>query len=136
MYNPFFITDTEKDQWTTLVKSNPNSGFMQSFEWADFLKTQNWEVFKVGIKNSKDILQGGMFAYKFKYSDSNFIYVPDGPVLDSLTESNAINQFEILFREFHFIADSNTSHIRFEANYEAVPVFYQNLQKNWRSVRY
>tara|TARA_Y100001970_G_scaffold268324_1_gene359441 strand:+ start:72 stop:1088 length:1017 start_codon:yes stop_codon:yes gene_type:complete len=116
-----------KKEWEELVKNNPAGGFHQSFDWAVFKQSTNWQSYKIGVYD-KDKLVAGALVLKFAFSNgTNFLYLPEGPILELNNEKKAYWQWRALETAIHSIVsldkDNKTTHIRIEPRAEKVPEF-------------
>ena len=121
------ITKELQNDWDELVKKNSVAGFHQSFVWAKFKQAQNWESYKIGIFESKSKkLVGGCIVLEFNFQNgTNFLYIPEGPVLDFENEDNLFWQWRALETALHSIIslspESKTTHLRIEPRAIEVP---------------
>lgn len=85
-------TEEYKEKWDNFLKSQSYSQFLQSWQWADFIKSRNQEIYRYLLEENGEII-GVCFFYKenlpfgFKY-----FYCPRGPVFSYYT-LNAMIQF-------------------------------------------
>lgn len=118
--------------WDDLTQKNPASGFLQSFFWSEFKQHGGWETFKIGIQENGDLV-GGAVVMKVHFAPSkNFLYIPEGPVLD-YKRDDASTLFHELIAEIATIADLKgkelTTHLRIEPRLSAVPLFFESFSK-------
>ena len=118
--------------WEGLVKTNPASGYMQSFFWSEFKNMLGWKTFKIGIFDQGK-LTGGAVVAKFPFSkNKNILYIPEGPVLP-YQDPKSKEMFHNLMREIDKIADlkgeSLTTHLRIEPKLTKLPAFFGRFQK-------
>lgn len=124
------ITNKLKEEWEKLVKENIVAGFHQSFAWSNFKQTQNWKTYKIWLFTSKDDkLVWGCSILEFSFSNwTNFLYIPEWPVLDFNNEDNLFLQWRVLETAIHSIISLNkqnqTIHLRIEARTTAVPNWF------------
>ena len=73
------LSEESEPAWEDLVKGVPQSGFMQSWRWADFKAAQGQTVARLGLYDG-DSLRGGAMVYSV---DSPYapLTLPHGPVL-------------------------------------------------------
>jgi len=125
-YHCAHITKEHQKEWEDLVKKNPASGFHQSFAWAKFKQVQDWDTYKIGIfsdKNNK--LVGGCSILEFSFSNgTNFLYLPEGPVLNYENEDELFWQWRALETALHSVIslspNNKTTHIRIEPRITSV----------------
>ena len=124
------ITQKHKDEWEDLVKKNETAGFHQSFAWAKFKQEDNWESYKIGIFDKKnDKLVGGCLVLQFNFSNgTNFLYIPEGPVLNYENEDQLFWQWRALETALHSIIslkpENLTTHLRIEPRALSVPKWF------------
>src|SRR5437764_601769 len=112
-----YIDEALRKEWKDLVKSNPASGYMQSFFWTEFQNMLGWTSYKIGIFDDKKLV-GGAIVSKFPFSkNTNILFIPEGPVLPyHLSECEEL--FHALMAEVDKVADLKgnvlTSHLRIE----------------------
>lgn len=124
------IKKEDQKDWEQLVQKNSACGFHQSFAWSKFKQTQNWETYKIGLFSSKDDkLVGGCVVYEFSFSNgTNFLYIPEGPVLNYEDEDSLFWQWRSLETAIHSLVsltpDNHTTHIRIEPRAQSVPQWF------------
>jgi len=124
-----YIDKAFKDRWELLTKRNLVSGFHQSFDWAKFKNEDGWGTYKIGVfdKNT-DELVGGAVLFQFSFSNgTDFLYIPDGPVLNYSDDEILIEQWNVLRAAMQEIIDvsdkSKTTHFRVEPRIQEIPIF-------------
>ena len=121
------ITNENEKEWEELVKKSNAGGFHQAFSWSKFKQWDNWDSYKIGIfENTSGKLLGGCIAYSFECNKStNFIYIPEGPILNYENEDELFWQWRSLETALHSIvelsAKMRTTHIRMEPRLETIP---------------
>ena len=124
------IKEPYRQEWENLIAKNPAGGFQQSFNWAKFKQYEKWDSYKIGLFNSKtDKLVGGATVLQFSFSNgTDFLYTPQGPILDCSNEENLFWQWRALQTAIHSIANvqknSKTTHIRIEPRIEKLPKWF------------
>jgi len=124
------ITQKHKDEWDKLAGENKLAGFHQSFAWAKFKQDDNWETYKIGIFNKKnDKLVGGCLVLQFNFSNgTNFLYIPEGPVLNYEDEDKLFWQWRVLETALHSIIslkpENLTTHLRIEPRALSIPKWF------------
>lgn len=122
------ITTDLKPEWDRLCQNNPAGGFHQSFEWTLFKNKDGWSTYKIGLFNKKNKLVGGLVAFKFHFKKTNFIYIPEGPILPYDDEDELYLQWRVLEIALHRLADIDgnelTTHIRMEPRIKQVPKWF------------
>lgn len=125
-YCTHITKEIEKD-WEDLVKKSSAGGFHQAFSWAKFKQWDNWDSYKIGVfDTTTNKLIGGCIAYSFECTkETNFIYIPEGPILDYENEDELFWQWRSLETAIHSIieisAKMRTTHLRMEPRVESVP---------------
>jgi lipid II:glycine glycyltransferase (peptidoglycan interpeptide bridge formation enzyme) len=121
------ITNEMEEEWEELVKKSPASGFHQTFDWARFKQWDNWDTYKIGVfeANTKKLC-GGCITHSFECtSDTNFIYIPEGPILNYEDEDELFWQWRSLETALHSTVElsqkKRTTHIRMEPRIESIP---------------
>lgn len=123
------ITNEMEKEWEDLVIKSPAGGFHQSFAWAKFKQWDNWESYKIGIfENSTKKLIGGCIAYSFACTENtNFIYIPEAPILNYENKDELFWQWRSLETAIHSITELSpkmrTTHIRMEPRLENIPAW-------------
>jgi len=124
-----YIDKSLQHDWEELVKSNIASGFHQSFEWALFKNGDSWDSYKIGIFDDKtNKIVGGVVMLQFSFSNgTDFLYIPEGPVLDYENEENMKKQWKVLlpamFEIINVSTKSQTTHFRIEPRISKMPSF-------------
>ncbi|MFH0814803.1 MAG: peptidoglycan bridge formation glycyltransferase FemA/FemB family protein [Candidatus Falkowbacteria bacterium] len=90
-----YATIEDKERWNDFVKENDTGGFTQSWEWGDFLNTQNEKIWRLIVEVTPRQAQGDsaqsdkewcavvfLFESKAKLGRS-ILYSPRGPVIKS-----------------------------------------------------
>ncbi|MBU0981771.1 peptidoglycan bridge formation glycyltransferase FemA/FemB family protein [Patescibacteria group bacterium] len=93
----FEINESKGNVFDEFASQNPCSGFQQSFTWAKANKTEENESFCLCILEGEEIIAGGIF-YLTPDENGDYLYCPDGPVLD-WSQNNYIEIMETLFFE-------------------------------------
>lgn len=127
-----YIDNELKEAWEHLVQQSPYSGFMQSFFWSEFKRNTNWSTFKIGLIDNEQLV-GGASILKYDFSENkNFLYIPEGPVLD-YSSPKAELYFHAIMSEIDKIADfegaQNTSHMRINPRLKDLPNFFEKFTK-------
>lgn len=73
------LANSNKPAWESLVKAEPGSGFMQSWDWADFKAAQGHTVSRLGFFDG-ETLRGGAMVYSVDSALAPLL-LPHGPVL-------------------------------------------------------
>lgn len=126
-----YIDNSLREKWEKLVSNTPESGFMQTFLWADFRRQTGWKTFKIGLFE-KEKLIGGAIIMKFFFENSSFLYIPEGPVFD-YENPNTEQNFKLLIKEINKLVtetqDFKTTHLRIEPRLSKLPLYFKNFQK-------
>ena len=129
-YHCGYISEKNKKEWEELVQEHSAGGFHQSFYWAKFKQADGWDTYKIGIFDAKNKLIGGtvIFQFHFHSTETNFLYIPEGPILDYENEEELNKQWKVLEIAIHSIADvgtkAKTTHIRIEPRLNACPKWF------------
>jgi peptidoglycan pentaglycine glycine transferase (the first glycine) len=122
------IAKEEQEAFENLAFRNPAGGFHQSFAWAHFKRIDGWNSYKIGVyKNNK--LVAGSIVLQFSFQNgTNFLYLPEGPILDYQNEENLFWQWRALQTAIHSIVDISketiTTHLRIEPRIESCPKWF------------
>jgi peptidoglycan pentaglycine glycine transferase (the first glycine) len=132
--NLIYIDDSRQKEWENLTKTNPASGYMQSFFWTKFKNKLGWQSYKIGITENK-ILTGGAIVTKYAHmKNRNFLQITEGPVLPYETPKKAERMFRMLLSEIDSIAelsgDSRSSHISVEPKLMSIPPYFSRFRKS------
>lgn len=122
------ITENQKEDWESLVRQNPSGGFHQSFEWAAFKEAEGWQIHRVGVFNNETLV-GGAMAHQFYFDNrTDFIYIPEGPILSYDDESHLFEEWKAMLPRLIELGAQNTqsqtSHIRIEPRLTACPDWF------------
>lgn len=128
-YYTLHLEEKDAPRWEELVKSNHASGFHQSFDWSHFKRLEGWDTYKIGLFDDLDELQGGAIVHQFKFKDGkNFLYIPEGPILNFEEEKELHWQWRVLETALHSIVNLDkkvmTTHIRMEPRIGKVPNWF------------
>lgn len=127
-----YIDPSIQEEWENLTKTNPASGYMQSFFWAEFKNLLGWETFKIGVLDKNKLIGGVIVAKYSHYKDKNILYIPEGPILP-YDHPQVEEIFHSLMGEIDKLADLEgkqlTSHIRIEPKLTVLPSFFSRFQK-------
>jgi len=70
-----------KKQWEDFVLSNPEANFLQSWDWGEFHKALNKEIFRTGFY-AGNVLVGVMLSVIEPAKRGRYLTVPGGPIID------------------------------------------------------
>lgn len=121
------ITNRMEGEWNDLVTKSPVAGFHQTFAWAKFKQWDHWDTYKIGLFDyDTKKLKGGCIAYSFECKENtNFIYIPEGPILNYENGDLLFWQWRSLEAALHSIVNISpkmrTTHIRMEPRIEKIP---------------
>lgn len=119
-------------EWENLTKNNPDTGFMQSFYWAEFKNLIGWETYKIGVFDKGKLLGGAIIGKYSHYKYYNFLYIPEGPVIPYEAPAGE-KMFQLLISEIDKIADfdgnKRTSHLSIEPKIGKVPKYFSRFIK-------
>ena len=128
-----YLKNQYQKDWERLTMNNLNTGFMQSFFWAEFKNLIGWETYKIGIFDKGKLIGGAIIGKYTHYKDYNFLYIPEGPVIPYGIPKGR-EMFELLIREIDKIADfdavKKTSHLSIEPKIAKVPSYFSRFIKS------
>jgi len=77
------ISDNEKSNWNDFISNSPNGDLLQSFEWGEVKRKDNWIPIKLVVEDESKI-RGAILILKHKipFVNLSIFYAPRGPVLD------------------------------------------------------
>ncbi len=126
-----YIDQAHQLEWEKLVAETPESGFMQTFFWADFKRQTGWETFKIGIFEDKKLI-GGAIIMKYYFGNTSFLYIPEGPVIN-YADDQSKNIFKAFIREIDklvtFWGKHPTTHLRIEPRLDKLPAYFKDFVK-------
>lgn len=119
----------EMPAWEKLVNESSMSGFHQLPQWARFKEIEGWKTYKIGLFSHKNILVGGAIVYQFCFPDTtNFLYIPEGPILNFSNKEILFWQWRTLETAIHQHIDVSgkkfTTHLRIEPRIEKIPEWF------------
>ncbi|MDZ4209945.1 MAG: peptidoglycan bridge formation glycyltransferase FemA/FemB family protein, partial [Candidatus Curtissbacteria bacterium] len=133
-YHCSHIKEPQRKEWENLVAQNPAGGFQQSFNWAKFKQFEKWDSYKIGLfqsasKTKQEKLIGGALVLQFSFSNgTDFLYIPQGPILNYDNEDELFWQWRALETAIHSIVNiqrsSKTTHLRIEPRLEKIPKWF------------
>lgn len=128
MYYCKHIKKADKVAWENLVGTNPAGGFHQSFNWSVFMRLEDWDSYKIGLFSDNKLI-GGAMILQFHFNDgTNFLYIPEGPILDYGDDEKLLWQWRALETAIRSIVDvaegSTTTHLRIEPRISQCPSWF------------
>lgn len=127
-----YIDESLQKEWEDLVKTNPASGYMQSFWWTQFKNLLGWETFKIGIFDKKKLIGGAVVSKYSHFKNKSILCIPEGPVLP-YDKPESEEMFHTLISEIDKIANLKdgklTSHLSIEPKLTKVPLYFSRFQK-------
>ena len=85
-----------KSQWENLVRNNKRSTFLHSWNWGEFNKNAEEHIWRIGIHEGEEIA-GVALVVKIKARRGLFLFVPQGPVINSKHEAKNSKLLKNLF---------------------------------------
>ena len=112
--------------WDRFLQSRTDSGFMQSYSYAQVVSEDGWGYFDAFLMNKANEIEGGgrVFIGNGRPGEVYF-YMPDGPVL-SKDEATAREQFSGMLAYIDEIGRQQTekvTHLRLEPRWQTRPDF-------------
>lgn len=127
------VGESYRQEWENLVKSNPASGYMQSFFWAEFRALLGWDIYKIGILEENKLIGGAIVAKYAHFPYGSFLSISEGPVLP-YTSPHAEYLFHTLMKEVDSVADLSgtqfSSHVSIEPKLESIPPYFSRFVKS------
>ena len=100
-----------KNKWENFLRQCEEKTFLDSWNWAEFQKKLDKEVWRPGIKSSSE-LKGVATVIKINARRGTFLFVPHGPVCKPNT-NNKQELVKALLKELKKIAkEENASFLR------------------------
>ena len=101
------IGDEFKQHWDSFVKTNAaDGGLLHSWQWADFQKSLDNKVFRLGVINGQGQLQAAALLVKHELPfEYNYLYCPRGPIINVLK----VDDLNSLFAEIKKIGKEEKS---------------------------
>lgn len=116
--------------WNDLVRANPASGFMQSWEWADFKEASGVKVERLGLFEGEDLAGGAMVYSVDSTLGASPLALPHGPVLPWEEPARAEAGFRVLKEKLAELAGGSGSPLaRFEPFLEELPGWFGRLPR-------
>ncbi|MFC1616065.1 lipid II:glycine glycyltransferase FemX [Patescibacteria group bacterium] len=129
MYYCAPLKKSHQKDWEKLITTNPAVGFQQSFEWANFKKLEDWIPHHIGLFDQKNTLKGGALILQYKFpNNTNFLYIPQGPILNYQKEDELFWQWRSLEIAIHKLISQSknnlTTHLRIEPRTHKIPEWF------------
>jgi lipid II:glycine glycyltransferase (peptidoglycan interpeptide bridge formation enzyme) len=86
-------------EWENLVKSSPESGFMQSLHWRGFKQQRKMRALHIGLFQAETLIGGALFYTATNNKGAGFLVAPEGPVLPWSDEKLAQEAMSLLIKE-------------------------------------
>lgn len=104
---------TEYSIWNNFLCNNSNHSFLQTWEWGELQKKENYQILRLGIYDQK-ILLAVALVIKIRSKRGNFLFVPHGPVIGPAKNNSQIKKtLESLLKYLKNLAEEeNFSFIR------------------------
>lgn len=67
--------------WNNFINKDKTHSFLQTWEWGELQKKQNYKIIRFGISDHKRLLAIAL-VIKIQSRRGNFLFVPHGPVID------------------------------------------------------
>lgn len=101
------VDDELKQHWDSFIKTNAaDGGLLHSWQWADFQKSLEHQIFRLGAIDEDGQLQAAALMIKHEMPfEYNYLYCPRGPVINVLK----INDLNSLFAEMKKISQEEKS---------------------------
>tara|TARA_Y100000310_G_C20664979_1_gene806991 strand:- start:691 stop:1707 length:1017 start_codon:yes stop_codon:yes gene_type:complete len=101
------VGDELKHHWESFIKTNAaDGGLLHSWQWADFQKSLDNQIFRLAIIDGAGKLQAAALLIKHEMPfEYNYLYCPRGPVINVLK----INELNSLFTEMKKIGREEKS---------------------------
>ncbi len=128
-----YIDESRREEWELLTKTNPASGYMQSFWWTEFKNLLGWQSYKIGIEEKNKLIGGAIVSKYMHYKERNTIEITEGPVLPYNNPEKAKRVFHMLISEIDTVADltgeNRTSHLSIEPKLTSIPPYFSRFRK-------
>ncbi len=74
----------DKETWEGFLIQQRQKTFLHSWNWGEFNKKLGHSIFRLGIYENSNVLEGVFLVIKIAARRGSFLFVPQGPILDSL----------------------------------------------------
>ncbi|MBF0571175.1 MAG: peptidoglycan bridge formation glycyltransferase FemA/FemB family protein [Candidatus Omnitrophica bacterium] len=98
------MTDNDKPQWEDLVRSTPESGFMQSWAWSSFKELEGQTVLRLGVFSDDVLCAGTIVYYVLSSVGASALEMPYGPVLPWGKAEVASQAMDLIYKELEKIS--------------------------------
>jgi len=120
------------EEWRQFLEKHPDFSFLQSNFWSEFREKVGWKTWKIGVFEDGEIIAGTVVMKFATSSDTNFLYIPEGPLLP-YQNKKAPEYWELMINMIEEkLVDKgkvNTSHLRMEPRIEQQPDFFNDFIK-------
>ena len=100
-----YLSEKHKESWENLVRSTPESGFMQSWMWSNFKEAEGQKVLRIGIFDNDELIAGTIAYYVPSSLGASPLELPYGPVLPWGNEKKASACAQLLKQELAVVAN-------------------------------
>lgn len=128
------------DKWDQfLLNVHPETGFMQSSWWAQYMNQRGWAHFGAILRDGEEILGGARVLRQAFSNEYSFYYLPEAPVLPAEPD-DARQVFEATLSYLESRRQKETSkisHVRIEPRWLSLPDFVTGYRigRNWLEPR-
>ncbi len=89
-----------KEELNSFLIKEPNSQFLQAWQWGEFHENLGSDIWRLGVKDGNKILAATSLIKKNLPMGKNYFYCPRGPVIDlRLSNVECRMALELLFNE-------------------------------------
>ncbi|MFH1668266.1 MAG: peptidoglycan bridge formation glycyltransferase FemA/FemB family protein [Candidatus Komeilibacteria bacterium] len=75
------LYDDYQDIFNDFVGAQPQSQFLQSWQWGEFQRALNKKVWRLGIKQSNQFISTAQIVSHHLPMDKSYLYLPRGPIM-------------------------------------------------------
>ena len=80
------LEESDKQIWNDFVNESPWSTILQFWQWGDTKETEGWTPYRIAVFDDQKIIVGAQILVKPAPVLGNYLYVPHGPVFQTLED--------------------------------------------------
>ena len=94
-----FLSNIEKEEYSTFVKNHPTSHFLKSYEWGEASKVRGLTPYYVGLKEDGKLIATALLLEKKLPLSYNYFYIPRGYTI-SYEDKDILKKFTEEIKKF------------------------------------